>query len=98
MTTPPIFPTPEPTGNFAPLGGPPDLGGAGAPPISSPLAGPVPSSMFPMPSDPSAMQYLSETQDDGSVLLRIKKPDGTPGRVVKIVPAPVKAGAPGPMM
>jgi len=66
--------------------------------MSSPLAGPVPQSMFPMPHDPSMLEYLSETQDDGSVLLRIKKPDGTPGRVVKIVPAPVKAGQPGPMM
>lgn len=47
---------------------------------------------LPMPMDPSQLQYATETQDDGSVLLRIKNMDGTMGRVVKIVPPPIKGG------
>lgn len=35
-----------------------------------------------MPMD----EYVAETQDDNTVLLRVKNPDGSPGRAVKIVP------------
>lgn len=64
-----------------------------APPTS--LASILGASSFPplpQPMDPSQLNYTTETQDDGSVLLRLKNPDGTPGRVVKIVPSPIKGG------
>lgn len=44
---------------------------------------------IPAPSkehDPSSLQYVNETQADGSVLMRIVNADGTPGPVVKLVP------------
>jgi hypothetical protein len=69
---------------------------AAPPQMSSPLAGPVSGPMFPaMPLDPSSMLYDAETQSDGTILLRIKNPDGTLGPVVQHLPAPKpKTGAP----
>jgi hypothetical protein len=41
------------------------------------------------------MLYDAETQSDGTILLRIKNPDGTLGPVVQHLPAPKpKTGAP----
>ena len=34
------------------------------------------------------MQYAVETQTDGTLLLRLKNPDGTLGPVVQHIPAP----------
>jgi len=45
-----------------------------------------------MPLSPAEMQYQAVTQEDGTVLLHVVKPEGGLGPVVKIVPAP-KAGA-----
>lgn len=42
----------------------------------------------PMPMTPADMQYQAVTQEDGTVLLHVLKPDGQLGPVVKIVPAP----------
>lgn len=66
------------------VNGIPGASGAPAPPYPT-LPGEV---------DPASLQYMNETQTDGTVLLRVKNPDGTPGPVVQIVkpPAPKKAG------
>ncbi len=37
---------------------------------------------------PANPQYATETQADGTVLLRVKMPDGSMGPVVKIVSVP----------
>jgi hypothetical protein len=54
--------------------------------------------MFGMPAagmiDPAGRQYEAITQEDGSVLLHMKNPDGTRGPAVKIVP-PIKPRNPG---
>jgi len=63
---------------------------AAAPPVSSPLAGP----MMPGPLAPSEPDYMVERQEDGTLLIRIKNPDGTPGVVVKHMPPIKQAGAP----
>jgi len=64
--------------------GPPPMGGGGG--------------MFGMPAagmiDPAGRQYEAITQEDGSVLLHMKNPDGTRGPAVKIVP-PIKPRNPG---
>lgn len=39
----------------------------------------------PAPMDPSMMQYDTETQADGTVLLRVKSPDGNRGPVIQII-------------
>ena len=51
------------------------------------LGAPPPAMMS--PDDPAGQRYSAETQEDGSVLLRLKNPDGSMGPVVKIVP-PIK--------
>jgi hypothetical protein len=80
-----------------PPGPPPGLGAAlpaiGAPPMGG-MAAP------PQPLGPADMQYQAITQEDGSVLLHMMKPDGALGPIVKIVPAPKNpmaqtAGQPG---
>jgi hypothetical protein len=43
----------------------------------------------------SLPEYLSVTQEDGSVLLRVKNPDGSPGPAVKIIPPIKQAIKPG---
>jgi hypothetical protein len=45
-------------------------------------------------TDPSGRQYEAVTQDDGSVLLHMKNPDGSKGPAVKIIP-PIKSRKPG---
>lgn len=88
------FSSPPP---FAPA---PDAGiGAPTPPLPAGVNG-VPGAMgappapYPpmMPPSPADLKYLNETQQDGSVLLRLINADGTPGPVVKIIPPPVKKG------
>lgn len=39
----------------------------------------------PAPIDPASMQYDAETQVDGTVLLRVKSPDGQKGPVIQII-------------
>jgi len=74
----PSLPGPPPQLSAAmPAAGAPPLGGMAAPP---------------MPLSPAEMQYQAVTQEDGTVLLHVVKPEGGLGPVVKIVPAP-KAGA-----
>lgn len=59
--------------------------------MSQPSMGPAPiGAMLPM-DDPTMAQYAAITQDDGSVLLHLKNPDGTMGPAVKIIP-PIKRG------
>jgi hypothetical protein len=55
---------------------------------------PAPYPTLPGEVDPASLQYLTETQADGTVLMRVKNPDGSPGPVVQIVkpPAPKKGG------
>lgn len=64
-------------------GGPPN----GIPGATGPGAAP-----YPTVPHPSSMQYTNETQADGTVLLRVKNPDGTPGPVVQIVKPPTAKG------
>lgn len=56
------------------------------------MGGPPPAMMA--PDDPASQRYSAETQEDGSVLLRVKNPDGSMGPVVKIVP-PIKRSSQG---
>lgn len=85
VVSPGPSPLSPPMGPAAPNSAPPML-----PPMSSPLAGPLsPESLLPlMGGDPSSMQYTVETQADGTLLLRLKNPDGTTGPVVQHLPAP----------
>jgi hypothetical protein len=101
----PGVPPPSSSGLVAPPSPPPAVGppSMGAPPMAGPPpgagitapSGPINPGMFPqMPPDPASMQYDTETQADGTVLLRRKNPDGTPGPVVLITkpPAPKASG------
>lgn len=49
-----------------------------------------PSAMSPLNQPMDQDQYDAETQEDGSVLLRVRRADGTLGPVVKIIPPIVK--------
>jgi hypothetical protein len=42
---------------------------------------------------PPPPQYVATTQDDGSILLHIKGPNGEPGPVVKVIPPIKQPGA-----
>lgn len=83
-----LGPTTMPAGAPPPMFGPPaapapppgGMGGFPIPPSMGPSMGPP--GAGPMPMD----EYVAETQDDNTVLLRVKNPDGSPGRAVKIVP------------
>jgi hypothetical protein len=72
------------------LGGPPSP----VPPAPSPFGGGGGGGMSGFPpigmTDPAGRQYEAVTQDDGSVLLHMKNPDGSRGPAVKIIP-PIKA-------
>lgn len=57
----------------------PGAQGAGAPP-------------YPVQPSPATMKYTNETQQDGTVLLRILNPDGSPGPVVHIIKPPAMKG------
>lgn len=93
------LPTPQ-GGQSMPQGIP----GAGGPmdPTLSPqaaLAAPAPSfggmpmgGMMADPNDPGMAQYSAVTQEDGSILLHLKNPDGSLGPAVKIIPAIKKSG------
>lgn len=48
----------------------------------------------PAPQDPSDIQYDTLTQQDGTVVLFLKNPDGSRGPAVKIIKAPKIAGPP----
>jgi hypothetical protein len=85
--------------------------GAGTMPGAVPGQGelaPGPSPAVPMGADipgmlppelggggPADQQYVAVTQEDGSVLLHMKRPDGSLGPVVKIVNAPKPKKPPG---
>ena len=77
-------------------------GAAGAPPMppmggGGPGLGMAPGGPMGMPPvgmmDPAGRQYEAVTQDDGSVLLHVKNPDGSRGPAVKIIP-PIKPRGP----
>lgn len=71
----------------------PQMGGApmgGAPMGGAPMGGAPIGAMMGM-DDPMAEQYAAITQEDGSVLLHLKNPDGSMGPAVKIIP-PIKRG------
>lgn len=72
-----------------PMGMPP--GGAGMPPGAA--GGPFGMGGVGM-VDPAGRQYEAVTQEDGSVLLHLKNPDGSKGPAVKIIP-PIKPRNPG---
>lgn len=68
----------------------PGLGGA-APAMPMPMApigAPPAFGGMPGPQDPSSQQYIAVTQSDGSILLHLKNPDGSPGPAIKIINAP----------
>ena len=81
------------------------MGGGGMPPQGAPPPAampPAPQGGVPMPgqpaggpgmSDAAGRQYMTETQQDGSILLYLKNPDGSKGPAVKII-TPPKAGKP----
>ena len=69
---------PSPSAPAAPPPGPPMGGGGGL----SGMMGFPPVGM----NDPAGRQYEAVTQDDGSVLLHMKNPDGSRGPAVKIIP------------
>jgi len=73
--------SPMPGGPMPGAGGIP--GAMGTPPMAAPTG----------PPDPASLHYLTETQQDGTVLLRVMNPDGSPGPVVQIVQP--KAAKPG---
>jgi hypothetical protein len=85
----PPAPAPFPMGAPAPppMGGPaPQMPGL----MSSPMGGiAMPA---PQPMDPASMQYDNETQMDGTVLLRVRGPNGEPGPVVQIIKPPGMKG------
>jgi hypothetical protein len=77
------------------------MGGMGAPPPASPMGGMgAPPPAFPMGfpgvemADPAGRQYEAVTQEDGSILLHMKNPDGSKGPAVKII-NPIKPRQPG---
>lgn len=82
--------------------GVPGLSPSGPPPMPAiqGRSGPPPSAlaaiMNRMPSGPAAPEppplpsYMAETQEDGSVLLRVANLDGSAGPIVKVLP-PMKA-------
>ena len=80
----PAPPTPAPP---APGGG---GGGGGMGQMASMMGGLMGLGMV----DPAGRQYMAVTQEDGSVLLHLKNPDGSKGPAVKIIP-PIKARKPG---
>lgn len=67
------------------MGAPPPSMGGGMGPMGFPNVG---------MTDPAGRQYEAVTQDDGSVLLHMKNPDGSKGPAVKIIP-PIKSRKPG---
>lgn len=69
----------------SPMGPPPPDMGGGMGPMGFPSVG---------MTDPAGRQYDAVTQDDGSVLLHMKNPDGSRGPAVKIIP-PIKSRKPG---
>ena len=96
----------NPTPGLTMPGGMPGVGGP-ADPLASPGASAPPpdmgggmGGMAPMGfpgvgmTDPAGRQYEAVTQDDGSVLLHMKNPDGSKGPAVKIIP-PIKSRKPG---
>jgi len=67
----------------------------GGPQPAQPAPGPLPGMLPPeMTGQPANEQYVAVTQEDNTVLLHIKRPDGSLGPVVKIVQAikPKKQG------
>jgi hypothetical protein len=68
---------------------PPQMAAAiqNAVPVSNPnqpgLLPPTPQNILP--------QYTAVTQEDGSILMHLNKPDGSPGPVVKVI-SPINAG------
>ncbi len=81
----PLTPPPAPS----PMGPAMDMGGMGG-------MGPMGGMGFPGVgmTDPAGRQYEAVTQEDGSVLLHMKNPDGSRGPAVKIIP-PIKSRKPG---
>ena len=68
---------------------PPQLAGAiqNAQPVSNPG---MPGLLPPGPQN-TLPQYTAVTQEDGSILMHLNKPDGSPGPVVKVI-SPIGAG------
>jgi len=63
---------------------PPSLGDAIKAPLS-PGPGNAPSNPAPPSAHPGDHDWMIEPQTDGTLLLRIKHPDGKPGPIVKII-------------
>lgn len=63
--------------------------------ILPPMGGMPPGMPMPGAMTPADMQYETQTQADGTVLLFVKNPDGSRGPAVRIVPAPKQPKQPG---
>ena len=71
--------------------------GVSMPPGALPHAGPSPAALAAIMQHPTGgpnaaqgppapPEFVAETQSDGSILLRVKNLDGTPGPIVKVLP------------
>lgn len=84
--SPPPFSSPPDAGMGAPLPPAP----AGPTPGMNGIPGatgmpPAPYPMPPGPPDPASMKYSTETQQDGTILLRVMSPTGAPGPVIQVI-------------
>lgn len=75
-----------PSGGLPPGALPSPARGMGAMPAGA-IPG-APPAFLPPGSDVGGLpEYMTETQPDGSILLRLKNPDGSPGVVMKVLNA-----------
>ena len=96
--------TTMPAGVASPAAGPAPLRPSApySPPPGAMSGFPVPDGMGPSLDPTGALgpmpmqEFAAEQQSDGTVLLRMKNPDGTPGPVVKIITLGGKAKAASP--
>lgn len=93
----PLAPAPPDQGNpNLPVGGPPGAPGPAGPPPAPPGINGIPGAMgmpspgggYPQPPNPANIQYGTQTQQDGTVLIYMLNQDGTPGPVIHVFKPP----------
>jgi hypothetical protein len=77
---------PMPAGGLPPGALPAPARSAGVMPAGA-VPGAPPAFLPPGSESGGLPEYITETQADGSILLRLKNPDGTPGVVMKVINA-----------
>jgi hypothetical protein len=65
---------------------------AGAIQNAQPVANPGQPGLMPPGPQNTLPQYTAVTQEDGSILMHLNKPDGSPGPVVKVI-SPINPGS-----